>query len=355
MTSLEQYGWKQFHAGKYIGFSKDSLLPGRIVSVKGFKYILITEKGEMEAELSGKLLYGSVSEELPKCGDWVLFLDYDTMGYIIEVLPRINALTRKNPGTKTARQVLASNIDHALIVQALDRDFNIMRLERYLVQISACGIKASVILNKSDLVSDPTDFVEEVRALKRECAIYLSSTYSGDGLDEIRSAVFEKGKTYMLMGSSGVGKSSLLNALMRQEIQQIQDLSDVNKKGKHTTTTRDLFLMDNGSLIIDTPGMRAFGLTMEDDTTSSDLFPAIDSFAEHCHFGDCSHINEPGCAVIAAVDSGEMEEIVYRSYLKLVKEQRRFEIKASDKKRLGKQMGKMVREAKAYRDRYKGG
>lgn len=230
-----------------------------------------------------------------------------------------------------------------------------MRLERYLVQITTCGIKPVVILNKSDLVDNPENFVKEVLTLKRDCPVYLCSTYTGSGIEELKSLVLEKNKTYILVGSSGVGKSSLLNALMNQQVQRTGGISDFNQKGKHTTASRDLFRLANGSLIIDTPGMREFGLTSMEGNTSTDLFPAIGKFSARCRFKDCKHINETGCAVIAAVNSGDLDETIYGSYVKLMKEQRRFEIKAADKKRLGKQIGKMVREAKDYRNKYKGG
>jgi ribosome biogenesis GTPase len=142
---------------------------------------------------------------------------------------------------------------------------------------------------------------------------------------------------------------------MQAPTQRIGGVSDFNRKGKHTTSTRDLFQLHNGSLMIDSPGMREFGLTSFDGDASTDLFPAIGRFAEHCRFHDCKHAQESGCAVLAAVASGELDEMIYASYLKLMKEQKRFELNATDKKRMGKQMGKMVREAKDFRNRFKGG
>jgi ribosome biogenesis GTPase len=250
---------------------------------------------------------------------------------------------------------MASNIDGAIVVQGLDRDFNVMRLDRYLVQIAVCSIPAVVVLNKSDLVDDPESFLNQVRGLGRNCPVYLCSTYTGAGIAEIKSQVLRKGETNIMLGSSGVGKSSLLNALIQGEVQRTAEISDFNNKGRHTTVTRDLFLLDNGSLIIDSPGMREFGLTGVENGGSEDLFPAIARFSPECRFRDCSHINEAGCAVVAALDGGNLDKSIYASYLKLVREQKRFQLSASDKKRLGKQVGKMVREAKAFRDRFKKG
>lgn len=355
MTTLIQYGWNEFHAEQYNHHPKDRLLPGRVISVKGFRYYLMTEKGELEAEVSGKLLYGKAAEEIPKVGDWVLFADFDSIGYITDVLPRTNALTRREPGTESGMQVLACNIDAALIVQGLDRDYNLMRLDRYIVQIMACGIRPVIILNKADLVNNPDDYVKEVVDLKRGYPVHLCSAVTGSGIDAIRSAVLEEFRTYVLIGSSGAGKSSIVNALMSEAVQRTGAVSDFNRKGMHTTSTRDLFRLDSGSLIIDTPGMREFGMTSAVGDNPADLFPGISQFSTRCRFNDCTHIGEAGCAVVAAVNSGDLEEMAYRSYLKLLKEQKRFQMSAADKKRQGRQMGKMVREAKDYKKRFKGG
>lgn len=350
MISLDHYGWNTFFQPEQI---QNDIIIGRITSIQGFKYYVITANGEKEAELSGRLLHGASSEELPKLGDWVTLKDYDTLGYIIDVLKRRNELSRKNPGAKMEKQILATNVDGALIVQGLDRDFNIMRLERYLVQLAACNVKPIVLLNKVDLVNDWSPFTHEVAKLQRDCPVYFCSTYTKVGLEEIRNNVLEKYKTYVLIGSSGVGKSSLLNALMNTNVQPVNSTSDFNHKGKHTTTTRDLFQLPNGSLLIDTPGMREFGLTFEEGHDSDDLFPAIQKFATQCRFSDCRHLHEAGCAVIDAVHSGALEDEVYESYLKLIKEQRRFEISAEEKKRFNKQSGRMSQEAQENRSKYK--
>lgn len=353
MTTLTQYGWTDLHAAFFNTNAQENLSPGRVISIQGFKYYVISENGELETELSGKLLFGAIPEELPKVGDWVSFMNYDTMGYIIHVFPRTNELSRKAPGTKTEKQVLATNIDYALIVQGLDRDFNIMRLERYLVQLSACSIRPVVVLNKADLINDQEFYRNEITRLQRDCEVHFCSTVTGFGIEALQTDVLVPDKTYMLLGSSGVGKSSLLNALMTGAVQKTSPTSDSTNKGRHTTTTRDLFRLPNGSLIIDAPGMREFGLTHEEGQASGDLFPAIRKLAEGCRFSDCRHLNEHGCAVLEAVHSGAFDADVYASYLKLLKEQRRFEISAEDKKRMGKQFGKITREAKNYRKKYK--
>jgi ribosome biogenesis GTPase len=351
MTSLKDFGWNDFHQHNYNRSTDHGELLGRVVSVQGFKHHLATEKGEVEAELAGRLLYGAEAEDLPKVGDWVCYLDYGTSGYIIERLPRQNTLSRKTAGKKNDRQVLGTNIDVAVIVQGLDRDFNVMRLDRYITQVVACGIVPLVVLNKIDLVPDANPFVERVMELKRHVKVYWCSTVSGVGVDEVRST-FEKGKTYIMIGSSGVGKSSLLNLLLNAETQQTAAISDFNGRGRHTTTARELFMLPNGSLLMDTPGMREFGVTNEDGGDDS-LSPAIEALAVNCKYGDCSHINEEGCAVLRALETGELDVAIYESFVKLVKEQRRFAVRAEDKKRMNKQYGKMAKEANSYRKKYK--
>ena len=333
--------------------TNENLAIGRVISIQGFKYYLITIKGETEAELSGKLMYGASPEELPKVGDWVKLMEYDQLGYIIEVLPRKNELSRKTPGNKTEKQVLATNVDFGLIVQGLDRDFNLMRLERYLVQLAACQVTPIVILNKADLATDLSYYRTEIDKLQRDCRVHFCSTYTGLGIDELRDTILEKYKTYILIGSSGVGKSSLLNALTHSSNQAVNSTSTFSSKGKHTTTTRDLFQLPNGSLVIDSPGMREFGLTFEDGQQTEDLFPVIQKFAANCRYSDCTHTNETECGVINAINSGELDAEVYESYLKLIREQRRFSIRIEDKKRINKQFGKLTKEAKNYRKKYK--
>lgn len=352
MKNLFRFGWDQ-SLQQHFDSLKTSLFAGRVVAIKGFKYFLVTERGELETELSGKLLFENENENLPKVGDWVLFQDYDTMGYIIDLLPRKNAISRKSPGAKFEKQVLAANIDYAMIVQGLDRDFNLMRLERYIVQISACGITPVVVLNKADLVDNVSHFKTEIERLKRDCPVFACSTVTGEGLTELVESFFEPAKTCIMIGSSGVGKSSLLNKIMNAETQQVGSVSDFNQKGKHTTTGRDLFLLPNGALLIDTPGMREFGVTFEENASEENLFPEIIKIAESCRYNDCRHIEENGCAVLTALENGSLESVVYDSYIKLLKEQRRFQVSADEKKRMNKQFGKMTREAKDYRKKYK--
>jgi ribosome biogenesis GTPase / thiamine phosphate phosphatase len=352
MTTLIEYGWGQSQQEFYSSISS-SLTPGRVCAVKGFKYYVSTELGELEAELSGRLLFENENAFLPKTGDWVLLTAYDTMGYIVEVFPRKNALARKNPGKKVEAQILASNIDYAVIVQGLDSNFNLMRLERYIVQIVNCGIDPVVLLNKADLVTDHEHYIQQVNRLQRDVPVYLCSTVTGQGFPALEQDILQTGKTCVLIGSSGVGKSSILNYLLDQTLQRTGAVSESNKKGRHTTTTRELFMLSGGALVIDTPGMREFGLIGGDEDSGVDDFPALQELSRKCHYSDCQHLNEPGCAVLAGLQDGSLDPLIYESYIKLMKEQRRFTISVTQKKQQAKQFGRIIKEVKQHRKRYK--
>jgi ribosome biogenesis GTPase len=353
MQSLEQYGWNSLFQSHTQLRSAQDARTGRVISLRGFKYEVVTNEGSQECELAGKLLFGAASEDLPKVGDWVLYLSYGVEGYIIDVLPRMNELSRKAPGGKTERQVLAVNVDAALVVQGLDRDFNLMRLERYLAQLASCNIPAVVVLNKVDLIEDLSIFLSDIEKLQRNVAVYACSTHTGHGIAQLFEKVLLPGRTFVLIGSSGVGKSSLLNSWKGSGVQATNSIGSGTHKGKHTTTTRDLFMLANGSLVIDTPGMREFGVTLENGSDEEEMFPVIAALAQRCRYANCSHLGEEGCAVLQALNEGSLESVVYDSYTKLLKEQRRFQVNITDKKRMEKQFGKIARQASSHRKKHK--
>jgi len=324
----------------------------RVVSVQGSQYEIATEEGNKRAELLGKLLFAAEKHEQPKVGDWVKFMDYDEQALISEVLPRYSELSRKSAGKSFEKQVMVANADRAVIIQGLDHDFNINRIERYIVQVVSCGIEPVVILNKADLVEDVSVFTGQIRKLQRDIEVYTCSVKTGDGVESVREEVFRHGQTSVLIGSSGVGKSSLVNQLTGGGL-KTAEVSGATGKGKHTTTTRDLFLLENGAIVIDTPGMREFGIGSGEEAEFRNQFPVIAEFARGCRYRDCTHTGEAGCNVADAMERGELEAEAYDNYLKLMKEQKRFQTSAEEKKRQGKQFGKMVKEAKEYRRKYK--
>lgn len=350
---INQYGWENFQRlSSAVSVPASGTIPARIISVYGSRYLTVTPGGFLEAGLSGRVSYGSQASDLPVTGDWVQLIEYENIGYITAVLPRYNAISRKAPGRSSEKQVMAANVDLAIVVQGLDRDFNLMRLDRYLVQLAGCKVPAIVVLNKADLVEDPSSMQASVRELNRNVPVVLCSIFSGLGMDEVRG-LFQENRTYVLIGSSGVGKSTLINALMGGDHQRTEVTSTMTGKGKHTTTTRDLFRLPQGALIVDTPGMREFGLTADEGTTDREVFPAFAAFAGKCRYPDCRHTVESGCAVREAVQQGTISQTAYGSYLKLMKEQEHYSISAEEKKRKGKRSGKMAREATAFRKRFK--
>lgn len=353
MSLLHQYGWNLYFEQFYTANQEQGLEAGRVTAIHGHQYVLMSQKGALEAELSGSLLNGKDAWELPKVGDWVVFTAYDKLGYIIEVLPRHNELARKQPGRSMEKQVLAANVDFAFILQGVDRDFNLMRLQRYLHQVNKSKIKPIIILNKKDLVEQPEFFVNQVNTLGFDCPVVLTSALSHQSLEELKTKFLQAGKTYILLGSSGVGKSTLMNALLGFEMHTTDSVSKANHKGKHTTTSRHLVMLSNGSLIIDSPGMREFGLTTEDDEAITSHHPQIEELSAYCRFYDCTHQHEPGCAVRAATERGLLPVVVYQSYLKLFKEQYRYGRSVAEKRRAERHFGKIAREAKDFRKKSK--
>lgn len=328
--------------------TSQGLEAARVLSIQGFKHLLITETGNLDAQLAGALINSREPEAYPKVGDWVLVKRYDEEGIIIDTLARINELSRKAPGTQSTRQVLAANIDAAFIVQGLDHNYNLMRLQRYLQQVVQCNIQPIVILNKADLIPDPERYRQSVQELGYNCPVVLTSALDEAQQEAWASQYLIPRHTYILLGSSGVGKSTLFNSLLGYRLQEEGSTSSANNKGKHTTTARHLILLPNGSIIIDTPGMREFGITGESGGEGIH-HPLIDELAPKCRFGDCTHQHEPGCAIIAAVHNGTLPGPVYRSYLKLLREQYHFQASETDKRRNEKQFSKMARQIFKHR------
>lgn len=353
MTSLISYGWNTHFEQTFHTYHAQGFEAGRVSSIEGFRHMLITAGGQTEALLSGALLNGLDNWELPKVGDWVAFKAYDNEGIIVSVLPRINELSRKLPGRSTEKQVIATNIDVAFIVQGLDRDFNLMRLQRYIVQIMQCQIRPVVLLNKQDLVPDPESYRRQVVDLGYECPVLLLSATGHDGLDSWAAGHLLPGETYVLIGSSGVGKSTLVNALLGYRLQDEGAVSGANQKGKHTTVSRNLVVLPSGAMLIDSPGMREFGVTLESDDQGMAYHPMLASLAGECKFPDCTHQHEPGCAVVAAVSGGDLPREVYDSYLKISREQAHYQTDAVERKRVERQHGKVARQAFEYRKQRK--
>ncbi|PSL23268.1 ribosome biogenesis GTPase [Dyadobacter jiangsuensis] len=353
MTSLTQYGWNTHFEQHFHTFQAQGLEAGRVTAIEGFRHQLVTAHGTADAMLSGALMNSADNWDLPKVGDWVAFKAYDNEGIIISVLPRLNELSRKLPGRTTEKQVIATNIDTAFIVQGLDRDFNPMRLQRYIVQIMQCNIRPVVLLNKQDLVADPESYRREVIALGYDCPVLLLSATGQEGISQWAAQHLLPGNTYVLIGSSGVGKSTLVNALLGYHLQEEGAVSSFNHKGRHTTVSRNLVMLPSGAMLIDSPGMREFGVTLEADDQGMHYHPLLAALSAGCRFHDCTHQHEPGCAVVAAVREGGLPREVYESYLKISREQAHYQTDSVERKRVERQFGKMAKQVVQYRKQRK--
>ncbi len=321
----------------------------RITRVDRDRYLVRNEEGEIQAEPTGKLLFSTdSSRDLPCVGDWafVRYYNDDTLAIIHELFPRKTFLRRKTAGKKIDYQAIASNIDRALIVQSCDSNFNLRRMERYLVMAAEGRVEPVILLSKCDLVSaeDREKRIQEIRQDRIDARVIAFSNRTADGLAAVRQAL-EKGKTYCMLGSSGVGKTTLLNHLLGDERFQTNPVREKDGRGRHTTAYRQLTVLGTGALLIDTPGMRELGM-IADVAGIDDGFSDIRERSAGCRFGNCTHTTEADCAILEAVRSGELDEQRYRNYVKLMKESAFHQMSYTEKRKREKQFGRMIKTAK---------
>ncbi|MFK5985525.1 MAG: ribosome small subunit-dependent GTPase A [Pseudomonadota bacterium] len=354
MKQLENLGysdWFQSRVNTEMAAIHDIV---RVVSVHKDSYMVTKGKAEVFAELSGNLFYSALSAaDLPTTGDWVYanLYDDDTHAIIHGVFARKTLLQRKTAGKVVDYQLIAANIDIAFIIQSVDYNFNLRRLERYLVMVNDSGITPVILLSKCDLLSPQAvdDIQQSILDIAADIKILAFSNLSGENINSIKKLLLNA-HTYCLLGSSGVGKTSLLNSILGDEYYETQSVSKKENKGRHTTTSRELIKTDNGAMLIDTPGMRELG-NMSVDAGIDETFSEIVELSQQCKFANCSHTNEKGCAILAAINKSELSEKHYNNYLKMKKESAFYEMSYSEKRKKDKDFGKMIKSATKYNKR----
>jgi ribosome biogenesis GTPase len=350
--TLEQLGYSQELEDYRRANGFDSLDVARVIAEHKERYVVKTEQAELDAEILGNLRFTAQSRaDFPAVGDWVAISVFDDNKALIHaIFPRKTLLERQAVGKKGEKQIIASNIDCALIVQSIDRDFSINRIQRYLTICNSSNIQPVIVLTKIDLIDKEAlnDLTNSIKERIENVPVFTLSNLTEEGITELQASM-KAGKTYCLLGSSGVGKSSLLNALAGEAFMKTKTISSHTGKGQHATTHRELRVLDGGAIIIDNPGMREVGIA-DSAGGLEQTFELIHALSTNCKFKNCTHTNEIGCAVIAALERGELDQSSYDNYLKLEREKAHYESTVAEKRQKDKDFGKMVKHYKRMKN-----
>ncbi len=342
--NLEDLGWDSHFNTQFENFkNKEDLEPARITQEHKGSYVMINAGGEYLAEISGKMRYTAREySDFPAVGDWVLanIFPEEKKGIIHAILERKTRFSRKavlsggmpDSQGKTEEQVIAANINTVFIVNSMDSDFSLRRIERYMTSIYDSNMNPVIVLNKSDIVSDIDSYINQAESIAFGVPVIPVSGLTGTGVDALRGFI-HRGETVVFLGSSGVGKSTIINSLTGSDRQKVNTVRESDHKGRHTTTTRELIILPDGGILIDTPGMREFQPWKGEKDTGS-AFEDIESFARKCRFKDCSHESEPGCAVKQALDNGDLDTGRYRNYMQMKREARYLETRVEKRAEL---------------------
>ena len=323
MYSLEDLGWNSYFQQQLEQLNTPGAVPGRVAEELKGAYRLYTQRGLAPAVVPGRLLHrASGREDLPAVGDWVLAgpLPGEERMLVLELMDRRTKLSRQQAGEKTGEQILAANVDVVFLIASLNKELNLRRIERYLTAILESGARPVIALNKADLSDEAETLCQEVQSVAPGVPVVLTSAATGDGVADLASSM-RTGETGVFVGSSGVGKSSLINRLTGLESQVVNEIREADGRGRHTTTSRQMLVAPGLGVIIDTPGLRELQIWDSGAGGGSAVFSEIEELAAGCSFSDCRHETEPGCAVRVAIEEERLDEGRFSSYRKLEREQ----------------------------------